>query len=247
MTMTRSYNSEAKSRQDKQYDYEFDSIVRTYMMRSFRPYFIDGAALELGCHEGNSTQLLSVYFDDLTVVEASSDAIQVAIGKVSNTVKFINSTFESVTLDKKFQSIFLINTLEHLDDPLPILERIKEWLTDNGRFYVLVPNADAPSRQIAVQMGLLKSNNVVSAGEWEHGHRRTYSFDTLEADLRNAGFVVQQRGGLMFKALANFQMDRALEAGIIDAKYIEGIYNLGMLYPSMCSSIYMVCGQPESQ
>ena len=244
--MTRDYNSEAKSREGKKYDYEFDSLVRHYMMRSFSPFFKDGGALELGCHEGNSTQLLSEHFEDLTVVEASSDAILVAKKQVVSSVKFINSTFEDVTFDRKFDSIFLINTLEHLDDPISILTRIRGWLAENGRFYVLVPNADAPSRQIAVQMGLFKTNNSVSEGEWVHGHRRTYSFDALEADIRSAGFLVQQRGGLMFKALANFQIDKALEAGIIDLNYIEGIYNLGMLYPSMCASIYMICSHPDT-
>jgi 2-polyprenyl-3-methyl-5-hydroxy-6-metoxy-1,4-benzoquinol methylase len=243
--MTRDYNSEAKSRQDKQYEYEFDSLVRTYMMRSFQPFFRGGAALELGCHEGKSTLLLSKHFEDITVIEASSDAITVAKAQVPHSVKFINSAFEDVALNKKYDSIFLINTLEHLDEPLTILARIRGWLADNGRFYVLVPNADAPSRQIAVQMGLFATNNSVSDGEWEHGHRRTYSFDTLEAELRGAGFTVQQRGGLMFKALANFQIDKALEAGIIDTAYIEGIYNLGMVYPSMCASIYMICTHPN--
>jgi 2-polyprenyl-3-methyl-5-hydroxy-6-metoxy-1,4-benzoquinol methylase len=242
----RDYNLEAKTRPEKKYNYKFDFLVQHYMMQSFKPFFIKGAALELGCHEGDSTQLLSKHFDDITVIEASSDAINIAKEKVSNSVMFINSTFECVDLDKKYDSIFLINTLEHLDDPIPILKRIKSWLSNHGQFFVLVPNADAPSRQIAVQMGLLSANNVVSEGEWEHGHRRTYSFDTLEADLRSAGFLVRQRGGLMFKPLANFQIDMALEAGIIDSKYIEGLYNLGMLYPSMCASIFMICTHPST-
>jgi 2-polyprenyl-3-methyl-5-hydroxy-6-metoxy-1,4-benzoquinol methylase len=244
--MMRDYNSEAKSKPNKKYDYKFDFLVRDYMMRCFHPFFKGVAALELGCHEGDSTRLLSRYFEDITVIEASSEAIRIAREQVPDSVRFINSTFEDVTLDKKYDSIFLINTLEHLDDPLPILTRIRSWLSDYGRFYVLVPNADAPSRQIAVQMGLLATNNSVSAGEWEHGHRRTYSFDTLEADLRGAGFAVKQRGGLMFKPLANFQIDRALEAGIIDTSYIEGLYNLGMVYPLLCASIYMICTHPDA-
>jgi 2-polyprenyl-3-methyl-5-hydroxy-6-metoxy-1,4-benzoquinol methylase len=245
--MMRDYNLESKSRPDKKYDYNFDFLVRDYMMRCFHPFFERGAALELGCHEGDSTRLLSKYFQDITVIEASSEAIEIAKEKVPDSVKFINSNFENAILDEKYDSIFLINTLEHLNDPLSILTIIRSWLSDSGCFYVLVPNANAPSRQIAVQMGLLTTNNSVSVGEWDHGHRRTYSFDTLEADLRGAGFAVKQRGGLMFKPLANFQIDRALEAGIIDAKYIEGLYNLGMVYPSMCASIYMICTHPDAQ
>ena len=241
----RDYNSEAKSRPEKKYDYNFDFIVRDYMMRAFHPFFKDGAALELGCHEGDSTRLFSSYFKDLTVIEASSDAIAIAKTRVPESVTFINGTFENVALDRKYDSIFLINTLEHLDDAVDALKRIKSWLSPKGQFYVLVPNADAPSRQIAVHMGLFPTNNSVSKGEWEHGHRRTYSFDTLESDLRSAGLKAIHRGGLMFKALANFQIDKALEAGIIDDKYIEGIYNLGMTYPNLCASIYMICGHSD--
>lgn len=242
----RDYNSEAQSRPDKRYDYNFDEIVRDYMMKRFAPHFQSGPALELGCHEGRSTQLLSEHFPDLTVIEASSDALAIAKRNAPETVTFMNSTFEDAQLDRQFRSIFLINTLEHLEETGPVLRNIHDWLAPDGRFYVLVPNADAPSRQIAVQMGLIASNNAVTPGEWAHGHRRTYSFDTLERDMRTAGFAVEQRGGLMFKALANFQFDRALEAGIIDSKYLDGIYNLGMIYPSMCASIFLICSRAQS-
>jgi 2-polyprenyl-3-methyl-5-hydroxy-6-metoxy-1,4-benzoquinol methylase len=237
----RDYNAEAQSRPEKKYNYNFDDIVRTYMMRRFEPLFQTGPALELGCHEGESSRLLEKHFDDLTVVEASSSALEIARSRGGKSVKYINSTFEALNAERKYKSIFLINVLEHVEDSVLILTKIKTLLEPGGKFYVLVPNADAPSRQIAVQMGLITFNNAVTQGEWDHGHRRTYSFDTLEADVRSAGFNIDQRGGLMFKAFANYQMDKALEAGIIDAKYIEGIYNLGMIYPSMCASIYLVC------
>ncbi|MCA8030531.1 class I SAM-dependent methyltransferase [Burkholderia cepacia] len=243
MTMhtSRNYNAEALSRPEKKYSYNFDEIVRQYMMRRFAPFFGNGPALELGCHEGQSTLLLAEHFDNLTVIEASSEAIGIARQSVGPSVRFINSTFENAQLEARFDSIFLINTLEHVDEPNAILTRIRQWLRPGGKFFVLVPNADAPSRQIAVQMGLIRTNNAVTPGEWAHGHRRTYSFDTLEADLREAGFSIEQRGGLMFKALANFQFDKALEAGIIDEQYLEGIYQLGMIYPAMTASIYMIC------
>ncbi|NTY36792.1 class I SAM-dependent methyltransferase [Burkholderia diffusa] len=241
MYASRDYNAEALSRPEKKYSYNFDEIVRRYMMRRFAPFFGNGPALELGCHEGQSTLLLAEHFNDLTVVEASSEAIAIAQQSVGPSVRFINSTFENAELDARFDSIFLINTLEHVDEPNAILTRIRQWLRPSGKFFVLVPNADAPSRQIAVQMGLIRTNNAVTPGEWTHGHRRTYSFDTLEADLREAGFSIEQRGGLMFKALANFQFDKALDAGIIDEQYLEGIYQLGMIYPAMTASIYMIC------
>ena len=237
----RDFNAEAKSRPEKQYQYNFDHILRDYMMKSFIPLFRSGNALELGCYEGDTALELSKHFKDLTVVEASSDALSKAKNKLPSNVTTVNGIFEELELVQKFSNIFLINVLEHVDHPKPVLSKIREMLTPNGRFFVLVPNADAPSRQIAVQMGLITHNNAVTPGEREHGHHRTYSFDTLEKDMRDAGLRITHRGGLLFKALANFQMDKALEAGIIDMRYIEGIYELGQRYPNLCSSIYLIC------
>ena len=50
-----------------------------------------------------------------------------------------------------------------------------------------------------------------------------------------------QRGGVIFKPLANFQFDAALAAGTIDEAYIEGCYQLGMIYPDLCASVYLIC------
>ena len=41
------------------------------------------------------------YFDDITCIEASSEAIEEAKQKVPSNVKFINALFEDVKLDKK--------------------------------------------------------------------------------------------------------------------------------------------------
>jgi hypothetical protein len=103
-----------------------------------------------------------------------------------------------------------------------------------------VPNADAPSRQIAVHMGLVEHNDAVTPAEWRHGHRRTYRFDTLERDLKICGLKTVARGGIIFKALANFQFDRALEAGIIDTAYVDACHRLGLTYPALCASIYAI-------
>ncbi|HET8693684.1 MAG TPA: class I SAM-dependent methyltransferase, partial [Aquabacterium sp.] len=109
------------------------------------------------------------------------------------------------------------------------------------RFLLVCPNANAPSRQIAVKMGLIRHNSAVTAAEAEHGHRCTYSLDTLERDARLAGFNVVARSGIFFKALANFQWDRLLQTDIITPDYLDGCYMLGQVYPDLCSSIFLVC------
>ncbi|GAA4015308.1 class I SAM-dependent methyltransferase [Actimicrobium antarcticum] len=237
----RNFNKEATSLKNKKYNYDFDGIVRKYMMVELKPFFAEGPALEIGCYKGDSTVELEKYFSDLTVIEASSDAMAVTQSRTRKNIKFINSTIEDFSTARKFNSVFLINTLEHLDDAVLALSKIKHLLSENGRLFIVVPNADAPSRQIAVFMGLIETRNSITKSEWAHGHRRTYSFDTLNFDIRTANLKTLHRGGLLFKGLANFQMDKALHANIIDEKYLDGIYELGKIYPSFCSSIYSIC------
>ncbi|MGZ3688936.1 MAG: class I SAM-dependent methyltransferase [Bdellovibrionota bacterium] len=238
---TRDYNQEAKDLTDRKYAYDFDYVHREYMIRALSPYFHGKRALEMGCYKGEFTKLLKPLFKDLSVVEAASELVQEAKKNVGGGVHFHHGTFETAEFKEKFDSIFLVHTLEHLDDPVAILRKAGGWLTDGGKFFIVVPNANAPSRQIAVHMGLIKHNTAVTEGEYEHGHRRTYALDTLERDALAAGLRVSFRGGILFKPFANFQFDQATRAGIISKEYIEGCYQLGMVYPDLCASIYLVC------
>jgi 2-polyprenyl-3-methyl-5-hydroxy-6-metoxy-1,4-benzoquinol methylase len=148
------------------------------------------------------------------------------------------------TLNRLYDNIVLTHVLEHLDDPIKVLKRVNtEWLSEDGRCLLVCPNANAPSRQIAVKMGLISHNAAVTVAEAAHGHRRTYSLDTLERDAVAAGLRVQHRSGIFFKALANFQWDQLLGTDIISNEYLDGCYALGQQYPDLCSSIFLVCAR----
>jgi 2-polyprenyl-3-methyl-5-hydroxy-6-metoxy-1,4-benzoquinol methylase len=236
----RDYNKEYRA-SSQQYEYNFDKLLRRYMMRSFLPFLPAGKALELGCFQGEFTELLVNHYTDLTVVEAADTLIMFTQNRVGANVKFIHSVFETLELEEQYDAIFLIHTLEHLDDPVLVLKQINTWLSERGRLFLVVPNANAPSRQIAVKMGLITHNTAVTAAEFSHGHRQTYAFDTLERTVVDAGLTVVHRSGVFFKALANFQFDRLMGSDIISDGYLEGCYQLGMQYPDLCASIYLVC------
>ena len=243
MSDQRDYNSEMKNTADHQYAYDFDfDVMHPFMIRSFGPFFNAGNLLELGSYKGDFTKRLLSRFSDVTCVEASDVAIEEARRKLGDSVKFVNSIFEDVSLPSRYDNIILTHVLEHLDDPVRVLRRInEEWLADGGRLFLVCPNANAPSRQIAVKMGLIKNNAAITPAELEHGHRCTYSLDTLERDAVDAGLNVVHRTGIFFKALANFQWDRLLSTDIINEEYLEGCYKLGQQYPDLCSSIFLLC------
>ena len=239
----RDFNKEIVDNGGRSYFYGFDyDVMHPFMLKSFEPLFNEGSLLELGSFKGHFTQRLRTRFDDLTCVEASSDAIEEAKQRVGGGVVFINALFEQVSLPKRYDNIILTHVLEHLDDPVAVLKRINdEWLAPGGRLFLVCPNANAPSRQIAVKMGLITHNAAVTPAEAEHGHRCTYSLDTLERDAMTAGLDVVYRSGIFFKALANFQWDRLLQTDIISKEYLDGCYKLGQQYPELCSSIFLMC------
>lgn len=252
MNSKRNYNDElndSDNSKNEKYTYGFDlDVMHPFMIKSFVPFFNKGSLLELGSYNGDFTRRFLPYFDDVTCVEASDVAIEEAKQKLSEKVKFVNSLFEQANLPKRYDNIVLTHVLEHLDDPVLVLKRINdEWLAENGRFFLVCPNANAPSRQIAVKMGLISHNAAVTPAEAEHGHRCTYTLDTLERDAVAAGLKVVHRSGIIFKALANFQWDRLLQTDIISKEYLEGCYKLGQQYPDLCSSIFLMCERGENQ
>jgi len=243
MHTTRNYNVELKDTQDHKYGYSFDfDVMHPFMIRAFEPFFIPGNLLELGSYKGNFTERFLPYFKDITCVEVSDEAVAEAKETFGDKVKIITALFETVALPQKYDNIVLTHVLEHLDDPITVLKRINdEWLSDKGRFFLVCPNANAPSRQIAVKMGLISHNSAITPAEKEHGHRITYALDTLERDAKAAGLNVIHRSGIFFKALANFQWDKLLQTDIISNEYLEGCYQLGQIYPDLCSSIFLMC------
>ncbi|MEQ1636909.1 MAG: class I SAM-dependent methyltransferase [Methylococcales bacterium] len=249
MSNSRDYNNEIKDTAEHQYAYSFDfDVMHPYMIRSFQPFFRQGSLLELGSFKGDFTKRFLSHFNDVTCVEASSTAIEEAKARLCDSVNFINSLFETATLPKRYDNIILTHVLEHIDDPILVLKRINdEWLSENGRFFLVCPNANAPSRQIAVKMGLISHNSAVTPAEAEHGHRCTYALDTLERDVVTAGLKVVHRSGIFFKALANFQWDKLLNTDIISKDYLDGCYMLGQQYPDLCSSIFLLCEQGEKK
>jgi len=243
MNKQRDYNEEFNDDVGRKYGYNFDyDVMHPYMIKSFLPFFQQGNLLELGSHKGQVTERLVPHFDDITCVEASDVAAKEAAEKLGDKVKIVTSLFEDVKLPVKYNNIVMTHVLEHIDDPVKVLKRVNdEWLADGGKFFLVCPNANAPSRQIAVKMGIISHNSAVTPAEKAHGHNITYTLDTLERDAKAAGLKVTYRSGIFFKALANFQWDKLLQTDIISDEYLEGCYELGQQYPDLCSSILLVC------
>lgn len=242
----RNHNQEYQDNTSRKYAYDFDSVVRKYLLSTLAPYFNPtGATLELGCYKGDMTAQILEHFNTVTVVEAASELAEAVRRRFPERVSVVTATFETAILERAFDNVFLVHTLEHLDDPVGVLNRIRKWLTPAGRLFVAVPNANALSRQIAVKMGLIEFNAAVTPAEAMHGHRCTYTMDVLLGQVRKAGYRTIDHGGVLVKPLANFQFDKAIAQGIVSDAYLDACNQLAKEYPDLSASLFVVCGNSE--
>jgi 2-polyprenyl-3-methyl-5-hydroxy-6-metoxy-1,4-benzoquinol methylase len=220
----------------------FDTAMRGYMMRTFAPWFRDGKALQVGCAHGDQTTLLLERYPDLTVVEGAAEFIDFTRRRVGDRVRFVEGLVEDFETEDRYEAIFFSHVLEHVIDPVTCLKKLGSLLTPTGRLYVVVPNAEAASRRIAVKMGALKHLEDLSPNDIAAGHRRVYRLDTLCRDSLEAGLSVEESGGIFFKPLANFQFDALIGGPLVSEAFMEGCYLLGKEQPAMAASIFLICG-----
>lgn len=213
---------------------DFDKRLISFRYQTLKPHMEGPDGLELGPAEGEMTKFLVNDFETLTVVEGSEGLLE-QIPQFQNLIK-VHSLFEEFKPDQKFNTIIMEHILEHVDLPVELLMKAKEWLSPGGKILIGVPNGNSIHRLVAVKMGLLKDPCWLNARDHDLGHRRVYTQDSLRADLYSAGLDLIQMGGVFFKPLSNQQIqDNWTEA------MIQGFYELGKDFPESAAEIYAVC------
>ena len=213
---------------------DFDKRLIRFRYETIKPKFVGTRALELGPADGQMTQFLVDYFKDLTVVDASADLLAQIPGRPGLTK--VHSLFEEFSPANGFDTIILEHILEHVEDPVGLLARAKQWLFPHGRLFAGVPNGHSIHRLAAVKMGLLEHPCHLNTRDHALGHRRVYTHATFRADIERSGLCVQEMGGVYFKPLSNAQ----IQANWTE-EMIQGFYQLGKDFPENAAEIYAVC------
>jgi 2-polyprenyl-3-methyl-5-hydroxy-6-metoxy-1,4-benzoquinol methylase len=241
---SRDYDAENKDNSGRKYNYEFDVVSREIFLETISQH-IDkrptAKTLEVGSYDGSMTTLILKYVTKVSVIEPSSELAQRVANIDQKKISVSVTTVEDFQTKDSFDNIFLVHTLEHVEDPVAALQKLKSLLSSTGKLFIMVPNGNALSRQIAVAMGLISHNTEVTESESLQGHLRTYTLDTLELDIKRAELISIEAGGIILKALANFQLDEGMAQGTISLEYLRGANKLARKYPDFAASIYQVC------
>ena len=213
---------------------DFDRKLIYYRYKTLKPYIKGPIGLELGSAEGEMTQYLIDDFEHLTSVDGSKELLDM-IPVYNNHIK-VHSFFEDFKPDIKFNTIIMEHILEHVDNPIEIMQLAKKWLEDDGIMLLGVPNALSIHRLVAVKMGLLKTPDELNSRDHALGHQRVYSMNTFLKDIEKAGLKVIEKGGVFFKPLSNGQIENNW-----NVEMIEGFYELGKDFPENAAELYVVC------
>ena len=221
-------------------------VMRELVVRTFAPHIRGGVALELGCSDGYMTEMLASRVDHLDVVDGSRSFLAEAEKRGLPNVAYTYSLFEQFETSTKYDYVFASFIFEHVLDPQLVFAMIRRVLKPDGRLFLVVPNARALSRQLALHMGLIEDLKALTENDLVNGHRRVYDRVFLNREIRTAGFEPIVEGGLMLKILADFQLDRLIDDEFLQQPQIDGLYKLGFEYPDLCGALFSICALKDA-
>jgi len=238
----------------------YNSILGYFQVQSVLENAKGDSLLDIACGDGTLTALFCKSKKFKRVVGVDASKIQLKRAKKNcPQAEFHESLIENFETDEKFDTVVMLNLLEHVVDPVFVLKKAASFLKKDGVLIVHVPNALAINRIIARIMGTLKSEYELSPYDIKvAGHRRSYDMDLLLKDIRKAGLKVIKTGGVFYKMLSTPQMDWLLKYGPWKGnkfgwgrvggpkkdwrfEFCRACYEFGKTRPNECNIIYACC------
>ncbi|MDX8128381.1 class I SAM-dependent methyltransferase [Methylomonas sp. EFPC1] len=211
-----------------------DELMIDREIEIIKRYSAEGkSALEVGCGSGSSTEKLYKIFRDIEVIEPSKKNVALLKNRVSN-VKCHELLLEEFSTSRRFDFIFFLNVIEHVEDPVQSLKILADLIRHEGLIFISAPNCMSLNRRAGYKMGVLENYEKMAPKDYEVGHRRLYTVDMLKDHCDKAGLKVLSVKGMYLKPLSEKQM---IELGD-DA--VRAFYSLGEDIPEYCASLLAV-------
>lgn len=255
-------NTDEKARQETfmwsrtTFHSEYNRYLAQFKVESCIENIRGNSLLDLACGDGLMTGMFAQKVSRVVGVDANSKILAEA-RKRQPEIEFHESLVEDLDLNEKFDTVTMLDLLEHVVDPIALLKKAASFLNNDGVLIVHVPNAQAINRRLAVLMGTLENCEELSPFDINvAGHRRSYSLTSLKADIAAAGLKCESTGGIFYKMLSTPQMDWFLKNGPWEeggfgwgrvgaektkdwrAEFCRASYELGKQHPEDCNVIY---------
>ncbi|MDA9405438.1 class I SAM-dependent methyltransferase [Bradyrhizobium sp. CCBAU 45384] len=212
------------------YDFDNEISLTWYPKRIARVVKDPRAVLDLGLGHGFATELFSDSCERHVVLEGSPAVIQnFKLRFPENRSEVIETYFEEFETDERFDLIVMGFILEHVDDPLLILNRFSNFLTPTGKLFVAVPNAEVMNRRLGHLAGMLPDMEALSENDLVLGHQRYFTVGSLTKLVTEAGYKIERMEGIYLKPFATSQ----LLSLHLDTKIIQALCEMGVDYPEL--------------
>jgi 2-polyprenyl-3-methyl-5-hydroxy-6-metoxy-1,4-benzoquinol methylase len=218
------------------YDFDNEIILNWYPKKILKYCKSRKSLLELGLGHGCTADILGFNFEKYLIIEGSKNIINNFRKLYPNSkVEIYESIFEKFDTAFKFDVILMGFVLEHVNDPNFILKHYKKFLSDNGKIFITVPNAESMNRRLGYYAGLLEDMHKLSDNDYKQGHKRYYSVETIKKEVVNAGYKIDRIEGLFLKPFTTNQL-LSLK---LDPRIIESLCLLGTNYPELSLGILL--------
>lgn len=218
------------------FDYSFDNqiILNWYPQRIMQICPTSCSLLELGVGHGYTTHHFSTHFNKHLVIDGSTAVIQQFHARYPESpAELIHSYFEDFDTEEKYDVVVMGFVLEHVEDPVSLLSKYRNFLAPGGRCFIAVPNGESLHRRLGYEAGLLDNMMTLGAGDRELGHRRLYSLTSLSRDLEAAGYTIIHQEGIFLKPFTTKQLlSLQLKQQIINA-----MCEVGIGYPELSCAL----------
>jgi SAM-dependent methyltransferase len=150
-----------------------------WILRHFSPY-VRGQVLEYGAGTGTVSKNLLALADAVTLIEPSDNLVRTLNSRFANDarVTVVHASLEDHTrsaLDDSFDTIVMVNVLEHIESDNDALKELFRILKPGGNLLIFVP---------ALQMLMSKLDLI-------HGHFRRYNRVELRSKVESCAFKVE--------------------------------------------------------
>lgn len=219
----------------------FNGRLAKYRIRKIQEHLTVNdheTALEIGAGEGQVTRYLVKVFDNLISLEPAGKYFKILYDKNVDTdnMDCYQETFEDFETNWLFDAIFMIGVLEHVCDPVEFLHKAGDLLTEGGRLFITVPNAESLHRRLYLKCDKMKTITEMNDLDRKVGHRRYYTREALYKDLVAAGFLNAQTEGIFLKFFNNSGMEHAC----LSDDFCDALYDIGNELPEYCAEIFAI-------
>lgn len=224
------------------YDFDNNIILHHYPQMIFKrlgtEFPKNMSLLELGLGHGYSALEFKGKFDRHTILEGDDAVIEkFNIEHKEHNIRIIHTFFEDYDADEKYDLIIMGFILEHVEDPVFILEKYKDYLAENGKLFVAVPNAEALNRRLGHECGLLPDMTQLSKADYDLGHKRYFTVKSIIDTCRDANLKVDAVEGIYLKPFTTKQI---LSLNL-DESVIRAMCTVGQGYPELSTGILVEC------